>query len=965
MVLHRGVGYVADSDKGIQVFNPLAPDLAGNAPAISFVANFPTNPARAQFGAPIQLLVDARDDIHTREVTAFVDGNPVAEDASYPFQLEFNAPAASSGLTQFSLRLRAIDTAGNTRWTDPLVVQLADIPSAPRLVSLEPAPGSKADNLGLISIVVELDGRIAPDSIRADTLTILGAGSDRVFGTADDVAQAGITQLGGSPNILEFTKTTNFPAGLYRIVLNAGLRGTNAVERTEPVSWLFEAFAARPSLARTVPSGTTPTPDGGLTNLQAILSLAISSGRTIQPTFSLRAAGPDRTRGTADDIAIPLASARLKPNRDGYDITPVNPIPAGRYRLSMSGTGYTASLVDFELRPVPNLWIAARGGRWNSDGNWSGGTPIANDFIRIPKLPPGAATTNGTLVALARVESEGDFVQEAGQLEITGTAVFEGLSRFLGTDSTSIDFFGGGRVINRGTMHLRGGATFANRVLTLQDITIDNQGLLEWQAGQLFFRHANALIFNEPSGIFDIGDKASRSETRLNPLGQILNAGLMRKIAGTNVTDLGTVTLENSGKLLIGAGQLLTGDLQGPGEIEIQGGATLASRRFMRLPNEARVFGDGDMLIAGGTSNAPMVLTHRHELTGLTVAESNFIEVRRALEFPGLQFQSRNGWFRFMAPVRVQRLWTFLGSFDGIQLNAPAITEVLQLERGILRGPGTVEVTRELRWANGRIDQGGEITVLANAELRGNGTLTERQLRLAPGATLLAVSNSSITTVTRGLEGRLINEGTFLKNTPGRVNLGISFENRGILRLEQGQVTFARTPESDGRIFQAGGEIQFAGGDLELYLQSDNIGTSLTSNNGGISGYGRIVSASLSASAPIDNSSLFRLNVPGKALQLVAIGYRQSSKGTLEITLGDAGPAQLIGDPGSILRLAGRLRVVLQEGHTPQLGQSLVLCQGQIGDKFTQLDLPDLGPSLKLEVAYSTTNVVLNVVAKP
>lgn len=268
--------------------------------------------------------------------------------------------------------------------------------------------------------------------------------------------------------------------------------------------------------------------------------------------------------------------------------------------------------------------------------------------------------------------------------------------------------------------------------------------------------------------------------------------------------------------------------------------------------------------------------------------------------------------------------------------------------------------------------------VLAGTEIRdSNNASIDADGDGSPGGTLRltystasiaptpAISNCSILPKTRGLEGTFINQGTFIKNTPGRASIGILFENRGVMRLEQGQTLFARTPQAEGRISQAGGEIQFAGGDLELYLQGDAIGTSLSSTSGGISGFGRIINTSVGGSAPIDNSSLFRLNVPGKALQLVDIAYRQTTRGTLEITLGDAGPAQLLGDPNRTLSLAGQLSVVLQQGFTPLLGQSFVLCQGRIGGTFAQTPLPDLGPALKFELVYRQTQVVLNVVPKP
>jgi hypothetical protein len=628
--------------------------------------------------------------------------------------------------------------------------------------------------------------------------------------------------------------------------------------------------------------------------------------------------------------------------------------------------------VDFELRPVPNEWTNPAGGLWSSAANWSGGTPLANDFIRIPKLAPGLTTTNGTLVSLARIESEADFVQGWGALQLTGEGLFDGLTRFLAAEDQTIELSGGGTLINRGTLRVRVGTTFSNRHLQLQNFTIANQGLLEWEAGLLSFADPAALLFNEPTGTLDVGAQAKRTlndNLASGQMGRIVNAGLLRKAAGTNTTEFLTVSVENSGRILVSEGGLSFRRLTGPGEIEIQPGGQVNCIRELRLPPDARISGGGNLSINGGFStNTPLELVHRHELTGLTTAVDGFTDVRRSLDHPGLQFESRNGWFRFFAPLTARRLWTSKGSFDGIELNAPATTDILQLDQGTLTGPGTVAVTESLLWAGGKVQAGGEVTVQGGGEIS-LGTLDQRQIRILPGAVVVGlVTNASggISTSARGLEGRLVNEGTFVKRGPGQLGFRVKLENRGLMRFEEGQVLVERQPSGDGQMFLngTGVDLQFAGGELALYLQSIN-GDTLRLTNGVISGFGRITCVEGGFGSRVENRALVRLNAPGKALEIVNMDYRQTTAGELEVTLGAGGGGQLLGDPTWSVILAGRLRAVLEPGFVPALGQTFTVIAGGRSGTFTEVLLPDLGTDRKLQVTYPAGQVVLEVVPGP
>lgn len=968
LTLHRGLAYVADSSRGIQVLNYLPPDTARVAPTATFTANFPLAPARAAFDAPLRVLVEARDDVQVRDVTAFVDDAPAGSDGGFPFQVDFDAPGADSGRTNFTLRLRATDTAGNTRWTDPLVVALAPGVNAPRALSGFPAPAARVDRLGLTNVWVEFDQPLAPDSVDAGALVVTGAGADLLFDTADDVAPEGQVRLVREARFIEWTVAEDFTAGRFRITVAAGLRGTNGVARTEPLSWTFEAVNIRPRLIGSTPAGTTPTPVGGLEDLVVHLDLTPPPQRAA--VWGLREAGPDRTRGNADDVSVPLAMATLAPSGRDFRLTPHTPLGAGRYRVTLGGTGFTASQVDFELRPVPNEWVNPAGGLWSTAANWSGGAPLAGDFLRLPRLTPALATTNRNLVVVSRLECAADFVQEPGRLLLSGEGLFDGFSRFLGTGSASIEVDGGGTLVNRGTMAWVGGGPAANRALVLRNITVANRGLLEWQAGQLSLSDPAAQLVNEAAGVFDLGAAATRTLNGISASGRqgrIVNAGLVRKTTGTNIVGLRTVALENSGRVLLAVGGLDLGDVSGPGEIEVQAGSTVAFNGRLTLPPDARITGAGEVFIAGGALDAPQELRHRHEVTGLTAAVSGYTEVRRSLDHPGLQFASRGGWLRFFAPVTADRLWTAKGSLVGLEFHAPAIARVLQLEEGFLGGPAGIDVTESLLWSAGKIEAGNEILVRGGGELRGGGQLSERELRIAPGAVVVAlVTNTSagISPAARGREGRLVNEGMFVKRGPGQLGLRVEFENRGVLRFEEGAVLFERQPSGQGRLLLSGGELHFAGGDLALHLQSIN-GASLGLVEGVLRGFGRILNVQSSFGNTVRNAASVRLDAPGKALIIENMGYDQTAAGELVVTLGEAGCGQLVGDPAWSLILKGRLRVELEPGFSPALGQSYTVIPRSRSGTFDTVALPDLGGDRKLAVTYPEGQVILTVVPGP
>jgi len=481
----------------------------------------------------------------------------------------------------------------------------------------------------------------------------------------------------------------------------------------------------------------------------------------------------------------------------------------------------------------------------------------------------------------------------------------------------------------------------------------------------LGFTHTNAMLFNGPTGVFSLGAKATSTHNgggAFTTVGRMVNAGLLRKSADTNPVSLRTIKMENSGQIQVTQGILTLGETDGPGTMEVQAGAGIIFTRLTQMAPEARIFGGGDIYISGGPTNAPQELTHRHEITGLTIATTGYTDIRQALNFPGLQFRSSGGWFRFHAPSTTRRLWVIGGSFEGLEVNAPALTEVLDLEQGRFTGSGTVAVSQNLRWKNAWLGAGGDISVAAQGEIYGSGKLDQRQIHILPGATVVCPDTAFIGTSARALEGRIVNDGTLIKRGPGTLSVQVSLENRSLIRLEAGELLIERQPQGDGQLFFPRGELQFAGGSLRLYLQTIN-GSSLgLGTNGVISGFGKITTESGFGNR-LRNSALIRLNVPGRTLELVDHDYDQTAAGELEVTLGAAGIGRLSGNRGASLK--GRLRIVLAPGFEPTVGQSFVLLSMVRSGTFSEVILPPLGAGHRLAVTYPAGQVAVTVVADP
>ena len=150
--IFNGLGYVADDTSGMQVINYLPYDAKGLPPTITLTTSFSSNTAEEGKSSRVTALV--RDDVQVRNVEFHLDSVKVFTDSAFPFEFRFITPRLTVNTKSFRLRARAVDTCGNSTWTDELTDTLQPDTTPPRVLHHSPVGGGKA----LRSLSAHLDG---------------------------------------------------------------------------------------------------------------------------------------------------------------------------------------------------------------------------------------------------------------------------------------------------------------------------------------------------------------------------------------------------------------------------------------------------------------------------------------------------------------------------------------------------------------------------------------------------------------------------------------------------------------------------------------------------------------------------------------------------------------------------------------------------------------------------------------
>jgi hypothetical protein len=172
-----GIAFLANGSAGLQVFNYLPFDSAGNAPQITLdsaaLDSNPQTPAIEVVSRSVQVIVpQTTDDVQVRSVELLMDGEVVVRDVSFPFNLPFIAPRLSADKSEFVIQVRATDTGGNTTTTQPTIIELVPDTTAPELVAAEP-DGQRVYPDGLTRVALQFNEPLDGQQLSAESVQLV------------------------------------------------------------------------------------------------------------------------------------------------------------------------------------------------------------------------------------------------------------------------------------------------------------------------------------------------------------------------------------------------------------------------------------------------------------------------------------------------------------------------------------------------------------------------------------------------------------------------------------------------------------------------------------------------------------------------------------------------------------------------------------------------------------------------
>lgn len=298
VTIASGLGYVADGPAGLQVVRFLPRDTRRRAPTITLASPFATG--QAEENQPSTFTARVADDVQVGRVEFFLDGRLVDTDSSFPFELRVTTPARTAEKDSFTLLARAVDTGGNSAFSDELRLELTDDATPPAIARVSPSGGTLTDNGPVSRVAVGFSEAIQPDSLPRERLGVTHAGGDGQFGTADDLAIVGGTLTYRSETFTALLVFESLLAqGNVRVTLAPGVTDLGGNARSEPFTWSFSVGGPR-VVATTPANGGTSGGDG----VAATFNGPIVPG-TLEGRLTVVAAGPDGRFNTADDAGVP------------------------------------------------------------------------------------------------------------------------------------------------------------------------------------------------------------------------------------------------------------------------------------------------------------------------------------------------------------------------------------------------------------------------------------------------------------------------------------------------------------------------------------------------------------------------------------------------------------------------------------------------------------------------------------
>jgi hypothetical protein len=231
VALYSGLAYVADSDAGLEVMSYLPFDTGTNAPTITLATGTPGPVLEA--GQTLGLTATVEDDVQVREVEFYLNGQRVLVDGGFPFEVAVQLPAYDANRTNVTVRARAIDTGGNTAWSEELRFGLVQDATPPRVIRRQPPANSVRGNVESVSLT--FNEPVELESLRSRFT---------VFAVGATVTQPvpGTLSLRGDGTSVFLTFGEPLPPGRYQVRLAAGVTDVSGNATLKDTRWDFSAL---------------------------------------------------------------------------------------------------------------------------------------------------------------------------------------------------------------------------------------------------------------------------------------------------------------------------------------------------------------------------------------------------------------------------------------------------------------------------------------------------------------------------------------------------------------------------------------------------------------------------------------------------------------------------------------------------------------------------------------------------
>lgn len=239
VTLASGLAFLADGEAGLQVVQFYQPDTFGVPPTVELEADFLLEPPQLESGQPGRVIAVARDDVRVREVEFYLNGELQSRDRAWPFEWTLVGPPRTPESLSFTVRARAIDSAGNAAWSPELVVALLEDRTPPRVASVSPLPDSVPDDV--TAVLARFNEPLDPLSVTPGRVLLTSAGSDLEFGTPDDRGVAGVAGYVGDGFAARLEFAAPLPPGRYRFQVAGVLDLAGNVLVTPSVSQFWVA----------------------------------------------------------------------------------------------------------------------------------------------------------------------------------------------------------------------------------------------------------------------------------------------------------------------------------------------------------------------------------------------------------------------------------------------------------------------------------------------------------------------------------------------------------------------------------------------------------------------------------------------------------------------------------------------------------------------------------------------------